>query len=216
MWFDNRKKHPDVSEEPEHWPTERMILEGHADYATPEDLEGLDDSLLVDIAMICDVDQFAPDECIPCKAHTMHLERIEEAKARLEAMNPALHEDEEFDPEGSDYDAIDTPKLDALMADEEPQILPELLNLANTAFNPETHPVEKRFAAKVEELQVLVTEMFSGPPIPPKEVDLAELGLLVLAADKWVKMTQAQGMDMSPKAKAVLDSTEALVARLRS
>jgi hypothetical protein len=185
--------------EPEHWPTERMIQEGHADYATKEDLEGLDESLLADIAQICDVDQFAPDECIPCLAHTMYLDR---QKAKLEALNP----EEPAEPD-SDHP---TPKLDALMA-EEPKWVD---SPSDTVTNISNVPVAERFANHVRVLANLVEEMLEGPPIPPPNVSETELALLVVAAQRWIKITEAQGAELADSQQRLLDATKALVARL--
>jgi hypothetical protein len=143
MWFEKRSK--PVSENAlEHWSTERMILEGHADYATAEDLEGLDDSLLLDISKICEMDVMSPDECIPCMALAMHLDRQRE---RLENLAP---KDEHLDPNLGDAGEIDfkpeTPKLDALM-DEAPVFT-----------EPEVKDTASQFADKVAELQDLVTD----------------------------------------------------------
>lgn len=183
MWFDRKQRREHVAEETpdlEHWPTERMIAEGHADYATPEDLEGLDDAILTDIAQLCEVDQFAPDECIPCLAHVTLLERRSHDEAEDEPEHPFAFVDEYFGPS--------TPKLE---------------------------PPAQRFAAKVRELDALVAELLEGPPIPPPNVSLEELAALVVGAEKWVKMIDAQGLELAPAQKQVKDEIERVIAKTR-
>jgi hypothetical protein len=202
MWFEKRSKHVSETEkEPlEHWPTERMVLAGHADYAMREDLADLPDADLIKVANICTLSEFAPEECIPCYAHTMYLDR---QKARLEEMDPDIPDDEVYDENG---EFRETPKLNELVN--------ETMSFIEPDVKPE--PVADRFAAKVEELNDLVREMLSGPPIPPKDVSVTDLALLVVGAERWVKMTEAQGVELSDNQQQVLDSTKALVARLRS
>lgn len=217
MWFE-RKRSNDVPEQtPElaHWPTERMILEGHADYAVPEDLEGLDEAILTDIAQLCEVDQYAPDECIPCLAHTMVLDRrgiaaemAEEAEAHAEIMEE-LEED------------YPTPRLAATLAAVPPWTESdkyEGMEPPRGLFpqeDPDDTPVADQFASKVAELSLLVEELLEGPPIPPPGVSLEDLALLTLAADKWVKMSEIQG-GLAPQQQQMLDATRELVTRLRS
>lgn len=210
MWFEKRSKPVSEPEQaPEHWSTERMILQGHAEYATREDLADASDEVLVDVAGICEVTQADPDGCIPCWAYAEYLERQQKRLEDMAPRDPRADEDDddhgaqEFDPEGSDYDEYDTPKLDALMS--EP---------VDTRARSEV-PVVERFANHVAVLQADIAEMLDGPPIPPKDVSLSDLALLVLAADKWVNITEAQGLDLSPTNRAMLDSTKTLVARLR-
>jgi hypothetical protein len=135
-------------------------------------------------------------------ALAMHLDRQRE---RLENLAP---KDEHLDPNLGDAGEIDfkpeTPKLDALM-DEAPVFT-----------EPEVKDTASQFADKVAELQDLVTELLHGPPIPPPNVTVADLALLVVAADRWTKMTEGQGLELSPNQQAVLDSTKELVSRLRS
>ena len=184
-----------MSEQPlEHWPTERMVLEGHAEVAVREDLEDLSDEELAKVAEICVVNEFAPDECIPCYAHTVYLDR---QKDRLEDMAPDL-------PEDDDFGSVETSKLDALV--EETPVFEQ----------PTKRPPVERLQLQVAMLQTTLEEIIDGPPIPPKDVSMEELALLVVGADRWVKMTEAQGVDLSPPQQAVLDSTKNLVARLRS
>jgi hypothetical protein len=198
MWFTS-KRSESVEEQPQHWPTDRMINEGHSDYATHEDFDGLPDDILKDVADLCEVEEAAPDECIPCWAYAEYLERQKRRLAEMAPKDPevvAEMEQIEEEPE--------TPKLDALVSE------------ADTFTEPEMKPIASQFAAKVEELSLLVQELLDGPPIPPKDVSMSDLALLVLAADRWVNMTESQGMELSGQPKAVLDSTKALVARLRS
>lgn len=69
--------------EPQHWPADRMIREGHAEYADSADLEGLPDPALLAIAQICEVETYAPNECIPCLAGVVLAERAQEARNEL-------------------------------------------------------------------------------------------------------------------------------------
>ncbi len=200
MWFE-RKRNNDVPEQTlEHWPTERMILEGHADYAVPEDLEGLDISILTDIAQLCEVNQYAPEECIPCLAHTM-VNDLRKASAE-QAVEEYVPDEEVYDEE------VPTPKLDTLLHAVPPW--------TGSDIGPDDTPVADQFASKVAELSLLVEELLEGPPIPPPNVTVPDLALLTLAADRWVKITDAQGVDFGPEQQQMLDATRELVARLRS
>lgn len=191
MWFD-RKRRELVAEEPQHWPTERMIAEGHADYATLEDLEGLGDAVLADIAELCEVDQFAPDECIPCRAHVIYLER----KKYAELAQSDQEEVEEYVPEERE-----TPRLDALMQE--------------APVFEEPAPTVDRFAAKVKELNALVAELLEGPPIPPPNVTLSELAALTVGAEKWLKMIDAQGLELAPAQEQMKNEIERVIAKMR-
>jgi hypothetical protein len=196
MWFEKRSKSVSETEkEPlEHWPTERMVFAGHAEVAMRDDLEGLSNEDLAKVAEICIVNEFAPDECIPCYAHTLYLDR---QKNRLEEMAPELPEPE-----------YPTPKLDSLVSEDN--------NFTDPEVSTEVKPLAEQFATKVEELDLLVRELLQGPPIPPPNVSLAELGMLVIAADKYIKMTDAQEVELSENQQQILDNTRTLVARLRS
>jgi hypothetical protein len=197
MWFEKRRDPVDASA-PKHWPTERMIQEGHADYATPEDLEGLDDSLLVDIAQICEVDEMASEECIPCLALEMYHQRIDDARKQLEEIAP---------PPILPQVRIEEIPVEDLGGDVQP--FPEPIR----APEPDK-PVVERFAEQVRALDGLVAELLSGPPIPPPNVSLEELGLLTVAAQRWIRITEAQGVELSPTQEQVLDATRTVVARL--
>lgn len=74
-------------ESAQHWPTERMVMEGHAEFATPEDLEGLTDEALWEVSNICTVEEMAPEECIPCLAL---VKVIENHSAEAEDDTPKL------------------------------------------------------------------------------------------------------------------------------
>lgn len=207
MWFEKRRKPvANITEEPEHWPTERMIEEGHADYATPEDLEGLPDNLLSDIAVLCEVDQYAaPDECVPCLALTMILDRRAAERERLENMAPTPVEDDE---------ERETPKLDALM--KETPSFEESEAVGSIPVEVSRRPYVEILQLQLAAMQNTLEEIVNGPPIPPKDVSLEELALLVVAADRWIKMTEAQGVELATNQQQVLDVTRDLVARLRS
>jgi hypothetical protein len=202
MWFD-RKPRREVTEEAQHWPTERMIAEAHADYATPADLEPMDDDTLLLIADICEVESYAPEECIPCAAYALYMDRQHE---RLAALAPTSPED---------HAALEEEAMAAMRAAEEGGASFQEIQQAGVS-TLKAKPVVERFADQVGVLQSLVTELLEGDPIPPPEVSLEELALLAVAAQKWVKITEAQGTEMlSPQQQAVLDSTKALVSRLR-
>jgi hypothetical protein len=199
MWFE-RKREPVNEEAPQHWPTERMIAGGHADYATPGDLEELDAQTLESISQICAVPVVAPDECIPCLAYVKWLEMV---KVQFEDVAPQVPD---FEPaaEPSEVDAgWPNPQDDLPDAPWEPP------------GGPARHadPV-REIARQAKYLQDLVDEMLDGPPIPPRDVSLDELALLTVAAQRWVKITDAQGVDLSSDQQAMLDATRALVARL--
>jgi hypothetical protein len=201
MWFD-RKPRREVTEEAQHWPTERMIAEAHADYATPADLEPMDDDTLL---LIAEVESYAPDECIPCLAAVTVLER---QKERLEALNPPEYEplvladtsDEEIQ---RGQDALD---------ESHPGLRHEMM--AALDATDDTTPVAERFARQVRHLNDLVEALLEGPPIPPPGVSLEDLSLLVVASQRWIAMTEAQGVDLSPGQQQVLDATKTVVARL--
>jgi hypothetical protein len=201
MWFESRRREPVSEETPQHWSTERMILEGYAEIATPEDLEQRTDESLVNIAKICEVEEAAPDECIPCAAYALYMDRQHE---RLAALAPTSPEDHEPSIEETQPRLVETMRMESPFREE-----PAIQNISQV-------PVVERFADQVGVLQSLVTELLEGDPIPPPEVSLEELALLAVAAQKWVKITEAQGTEMlSPQQQAVLDSTKALVSRLR-
>jgi hypothetical protein len=193
-----------VSEEtPQHWSTERMILEGYSEIATPEDLEQRTDESLANIAKICEVEEAAPEECIPCAAYALYMDRQHE---RLAALAPTSPED---------HAALEEEAMAAMRAAEEGGASFQEIQQAGVS-TLKAKPVVERFADQVGVLQSLVTELLEGDPIPPPEVSLEELALLAVAAQKWVKITEAQGTEMlSPQQQAVLDSTKALVSRLR-
>jgi hypothetical protein len=229
MWFEKRSKSVSETEkEPlEHWPTERMVLAGHAEVAMRDDLEGLSDEDLAKVAEICIVNEFAPDECIPCYAHTLYLDR---QKNRLEEMAPELPEPEYLHETDADAEyPVDHPLRKMLTEgapeDPEPFVLPDMKDRAesgeseaDTSFpiGVNRRPYVDILWEQVRNLNLTLEEILNGPPIPPKDVSMAELALLVLAADKYVKMTDAQGVELSDNQQQVLDSTRNLVARLRS
>jgi hypothetical protein len=197
MWFERKRR--DVEEAPQHWPTERMVNEGYPEYATETDLEGLSGEELFKIAAICNVVELAPPgECLPCLAMAKAMDmapppEVEagEASEVEEYAPPRLVEDPDHDPAYVDSQTHNEP------VEEEERDLSEI------------------FADKVAELGVLVEEMLHGPPIPPKNVTMVDLSLLMLAADKWVQMSEIQG-GLAPQQQQMLDATKALVSRLRS
>lgn len=205
-------------EEPQHWPTERMIADGHADYATFEDLEGLDEGVLVDIAQLCEVDSFEPDECVPCRAHVIVLERREAAENdAFKGELDRLHEDAEANAawgasleREANHIAADTdhpfPRLEKLVR-EQPPFLPDP--------PPSEEPVVERFAWKVKELNDLVSELLEGPPIPPPNVTLPELGALVVGAKKWLAMIDAQGLELAPGQESVRQEIARVVKKVQ-
>lgn len=216
-----------MSEQPlEHWPTERMVLEGHTEYALREDLDDLSDEDLAKVAEICIVNEFAPDECIPCYAHTVYLDRQQK---HLEDMAPDVPE--EFSTDHPLREALE----DMAPEDPEPFILPDMKDRTSSdedeaedftqpdANHPAYDPVRdfslppvERMHHEVKVLNEIMEEILHGPPIPPKDVSVAELAMLVIAADKYIRMTEAQGVELATNQQQVLDATKALVARLRS
>lgn len=201
MWFGSRRENVPEETEPQHWPTERMIAAGET-YAIPEDLEGLSNSALQNLSEICEVPTAAPDECIPCLAYAIimdrHRETLEEAEAKLA---------EPFGPEPTD---------DGLLAAEEeifaaPTSFPEQISPSDL---PEDKPVVERFAERVKALSDLVEELLEGPPIPPPGVTQGELALLVVAAQRWVKITEAQGVALAPDQEQILAATKTLIERM--
>lgn len=190
-----------------HWPTELLIEIGN-DIATREDLAELSLGELWEFAKTCEMPELAPDECVPCYAHTMALEQTEQAQ---QALSPDVPDVPEYEPPA---DAA-TEALD--LVEEEPGF-PRLEDLMESKppwaqENRHSDPVQE-FARSVGYLNDLVQEMVSGPPIPPREVTLDELAVLVVAAQRWIKITEAQGIELAPAQQTLLDATKALVARL--
>lgn len=169
-------------EEPQHWPTERMITEGHAEYATVDDLRPLDIDTLSGIADLCEVGLAAPDECIPCWAY-----------AEIQERRKPPEEDE---PEGEDP-VLSDPLITGPV-DTEP-------------VAPLTTVLRQQALSFIETLNAVL----DGPPIPPKDVSLEELATLTLAAKNWIRLMDAQGLELSPKQQILLDETRRLVSRLR-
>lgn len=202
MWFE-RKRQPMPEEDLNHWPGERMIAEGYSEYAVPEDLEGLSDEVLVNIAEVCQVNEFAPDECIPCLAHVTLMERREAEKAQLEAMSPTL-------------DAVDgyLPGLGGAM---DMPLDPDGLLRGDATFPAETEeiPVVERFARQVRSLSDLVGELLEGPPIPPPDVSTNELAALVVGAERWVNIMDAQGIELAPQQQAVKNEIARVIAKVK-
>lgn len=195
----------------EHWPTERMVFEGHADYALPEDLEGLPEETLKEVAGICEVNEFAPDECVSCLAHTMWLEL---QRKKLEDMAPE-------EPHPGDIAVM--PEVEDVASSEENEADDFTQQDVNhPAYDPvrdfSLPPVE-RLHHEVKVINEIMDEILHGPPIPPKDVTVEELALLALGATKWVESAEfnvSQGLELSSQQRQVLDATKALVARLRS
>ena len=204
MWFGNRREPvTQPATEPEHWPTERMINEGHSDIATPEDLEGLDGQALYAIADICEVTTAAPDECIPCLAYAKIMDaEAEAARKRLEEMTPPTPA------------AIEPGSLEVTYEPEPSEISARHVLSGRLYPFPEEKPVVERFAEQVRGLQELVSELLEGPPIPPPGVTQHELALLVVAAQRWIRITDAQGVALANDQQHILDATKTLVARL--
>ena len=200
-----------MTQTPQHWPTERMITEGHADYATPEDLDGLDNSLLIDIARLCDVETLEPDECIPCRAYTIIADR---EKTKEEGTQTAPSNTITYNPESPEDQARLQAEIDAVEAGRE---MPRLSSLMGepSRFQTEEKPVVERFADAVEGLQELVTELLEGPPIPPPNVTLEELGALVVGAKKWLSTLNAQGLELSPGQESVRQEIQRVVEKVQ-
>ena len=203
MWYQ-------MSDEPQHWPTERMIAEGHADYATPADIEALDTGLLEDISVLCKVDTWAPDECIPCLAGVTVVERRKaEVEAALAPPEPTYP-----DPEPGSPADLSVPPFDRTSKVEFGEVSDEDLTRAEEAMS--LVPVAERFASHVNVLQQLVVEMLQGPPIPPREVTLNELGALVLGAKRWLAMLDSQELTLSPDQEAIRQEVRRVVDKVTS
>lgn len=194
--------------EPQHWPTERMILEGHAEWATHEDFEGVGDDILLKIAEICEVPDTQPDECIPCWAYAEYMERQQN---RLTEMAPDMPEPETlFETDGdAEYPVKEE---DSSKSDEESSFTDRPVFAQQARHADPVMEVHRT----VKYLDGLLEEVLNGPPIPPKDVTVAELAMLVIAADKYIRMTEAQGVELASNQQQVLDATKELVARLRS
>jgi hypothetical protein len=187
---------PDV---PQHWPTERLIHERPGEYATREEIQGLSDEELVRVQAICDNPNLAPDECIPCFAYA---ELQERERTRLLPDGPPSEEPTDFiHAEMPEFQV----ERDGLDAD----------NVEDFEGPPvrRVTPVEM-LVHQVGQLQETLQQIVEGDPIPPKEVSLDDLALLTVAAQRWIRMTEAQGVDLGPEQQQVLDATKALVSRL--
>lgn len=192
MWFERRKPVSEEPEAPQHWPTERMIQEGHAAYATTDDLKPLDIDALTGVAVLCEVQEVAPDECIPCWAYAEIQERQKEPEEE-----PGERE---------------TPKLDALVAEDPPWVdeKPYGLRFTDARHGDPVREIQRQ----AQYMDRLVEEILNGPPIPPKEVSLEDLACLTLAAKNWIRLMDAQGLELSPKQQSLLDETKQIVSRL--
>lgn len=205
------------NEEPQHWPTERMINEGYPEYATEEDLEGMDGQALWRLAGICEVKEMAPEECIPCLALVKALEiqqaATEEAEQRLNDMAPVSPGEI---PEPTTFTAPMNQADVETNARETDQALPGYRHAAMAALTAQAEevPLQERFAQVVHLLDDMVTTFLEGPPIPPANVSRDELALLVVAAQQWIKITEAQGFQLAAPQQQMLDATKALVSRL--
>lgn len=190
MWFNKKRSEP-----LQHLTPEQMIENGE-DIATFEDLEGLGDSELARILQLCDVEPADPDACVPCRAYVM-LETRQEDHGEEEWRLPSDSLEEYAEPlqkaleEGTDGDVWPSPVA--------------------------RKPVAEQFAEKVEELSLLVAELLQGPPIPPKNVELNELAVLVVAAQKWTAMLDsqlAQGFALSEEQRNLKALVEQVTGRL--
>lgn len=207
MWFD--RKRSSVSEQAaEHWPTERMILEGHADYATPEDLEALPSSVLNDIAALCEVESMAPDECIPCLATSLVYQRMEKDRERLNSMNPT---EQEFPP--GITEAMELPLDPGGLLAGDVQAHKERYALYTSTVDQFTP--HHRLELYLRQTQQALDEVMHGPPIPPKDVSLSELAALVVGAEKWVKLVDAQGLELAPEQEAVKEEIQRIITKVR-
>lgn len=198
----------------EHWPTERMITEGWAEFSIPEDLEGLPDEKLVEIATLCQVDQYSPDECIPCLAHVTLMERREAERERLETLAP---QEVLWDLPGL-QEALDQPMDTAILTGPGGAPFPDFGPDGGTPDprpTVEEVPVVERFAQQVGVLQGMVATLLDGPPIPPPGVSLEELGALVVGASRWLQMLDDQGLELAPAQQAVRAEISRVVAKVR-
>ena len=167
--------------------TPDMMVALDQPYTQFEELMALSDEDLVAISTLCPALEYDSVNCVPCRAAEIVLERVGHAPEILAPKEEA----EEYIP---------MPKLDALMAEPPPF---------------EARPVAEQFAEKVAELDLLVKQVLSGPPIPPPNVSLDDLAALVVAAEMWVKTINAQGLELGPTQAAVKTHVEMLIERLR-
>ena len=174
-------------EQPQHWPYERWEEAGYQPI-TAEEMYSASDGELMGMAAVCEVENLDPENCIPCRAMAIVGDRM---NARMESQPEVDTEFEEFTP-------------------------PEPLSSEDLAkaLDPTKSPVE-RFAAAVHDLNELVEEMLHGDPIPPKDVSLEELAVLVVASKKWVALLDAQGLELAPSQEALKREVERVIEKVQ-
>jgi hypothetical protein len=201
VWFDNKRS--ETVEDPQHWPTERMIAEGH-DVVSVEELEALADETLRTLAHLCQVNAVG-DECVSCQAYVTLLERSMERTT--DTLTP---------PEVPDYQPAAKTEVNHLPGDVFPPLEEDApFPVPTDTRNASEIPVVERFASHVRTLSLLVDEMLEGPPIPPPNVTLAELGALVVGAKKWVAMIDAQGLELAPNQQQVKAEIERVIEKVQ-
>ncbi len=184
MWFEQRRK-PAVETEP----VENYHLTPEAMIARGDEIATFKDLEGLDYDALLDLARI-------CPVDTVDADSCVPCRAYAMAMDiekTGAEEAEEYQP---------TPRLDATMAGEDPWAVRD------------DAPVVDRFVHQVNTLNDLVQELLMGPPIPPPGVTLDELATLVVATQKWIRMTEAGGADLSDNQQAVLNATKALVQRL--
>lgn len=204
-WFERKRR---ALSKRTHQTPEDRIEEGE-EFATFEDLEGLDVDTLLRIASECDSNA-EPDSCVPCRAFAILMERSDQ---------------EEYQQVAEAVEDYDTTLADGLTDIEETLGLAEALDVpldpdnlltGTTTEVPEPEEtVVQRFAQQVNALNSLVQELLTGPPIPPPNVTIQELAALVVGAEKWVRMIDAQGLELADNQKAVKTEIERVISKVR-
>lgn len=186
MWGERkRRKRVSKHQSPE------QRLEANEQFATFEDLDGLTEQALYEIAIQCDEEPALPEECVPCKAFVLWHE-IRQAAALKDAKED---EEEPFRPAIS----VDHPPASGE---------PAIQNISDV-------PVVERFASQVRVLSLLVEEMLHGDPIPPPEITIEEVAALTVGSKKWLAMLEAQGLTLSTEQEQVREAVRAAVAKVQ-
>lgn len=196
-WLEDRRvSESEIEDTPTdvHKPEAWMLVNGYAEEALEDDLRALPDERLREIALLCTAETYQPDECVPCLAHVLLSERIQ---ARKDAQEPP---EEPQVPSNAGETLNDQGKI---------------VYATDLSPEPTNRPIEKVFAEKVNELQHIVEDLLAGPPIPPREVSYDELAALVVGAEKWVQMMDAQGMELAPKQEAIKERVVAAIKKIR-
>lgn len=176
---------PDI-EQPQHSTPEDRIGAGSV-IATFEDLEGLTQDQLYEVANECLVEILDSTICVPCRATEILMEGDEETRA----MALAILEN----PLGTDQSMGETVMPEPRVQGVNDLLPPEPTTEESTAFEselPQEEDVRILFARQVHALNLTVKQMLEGAPIPPPNVSVEELAALVVGADLWLKDMDAR------------------------